>query len=155
MHFNRERRELIALGTAAFPEYHRILNDPMRTPIERGRILGVVSRIECDRSTFHKHAVEALEGEKSYVRASGIALLEKIGSTKDAALIIARLSDSDKSIVYSASKTLAIIGGPKEVVAMDAWLSGPVYANDKQLRAQVMKSRSELAERLAKEPKKK
>ncbi len=76
-----------------------------------------------------------------------------IGSTKDAALIVERLSDSDKSIVYAASKTLAIIGGPREVVAMEAWLSGPVYAEDKQMRAQVKKSRDELSERLAKIPK--
>ena len=112
-----------------------------------------MSRIECDRSAFHKHAVEALEGDESYLRAGGIALLERIGSTKDAALIVERLSDSDKSIVYAASKTLAIIGGPREVVAMEAWLSGPVYAEDKQMRAQVKKSRDELSERLAKIPK--
>ena len=153
MHFKAERRELLTLGTAAFPEYLRILDDPKRTPIERARILGVVSCIDSDRSGFHRHAVEALDDEKSVVRCGGIALLQKIGSTKDAALVIASLSDSDKSNVYFAAKTLAIIGGPKEVVAMDAWLSGPVYANDKQLRAQVQKSRVELAERLARLPK--
>ena len=153
MHFKSERRELMALGTSAYPEYLRILDDPMRTPVERARILGVASSIESDRSGFHRHAVEALDDDNSGVRYAGIALLQKIGSTRDAARIIARLSDTDKSNVYFAAKTLAIIGGPKEVVAMDAWLSGPVYANDKQLRAQVMKSRSELAERLAKMPK--
>jgi|GEM_PF-2696803 len=153
MQFKSERRELIALGTAAFPEYHRILDDPMRTPVERARILYVVSSVETDRSAFHRHAVEALDDERSVVRSGGMALLQKIGSTKDAALIIARLSDTDKSNVYFAAKTLAIIGGPKQVVAMDAWLAGPVHANDKQLRDQVKKSRDELAARLAKVPK--
>ncbi len=125
----------------------------MRTTAEQTRILGLVSLIESDRSGFHRHAVEALDGKEFSVRNAGMALLQKIGTTKDAALILARLSDTDKSNVYFAAKTLAIIGGPKEVIAMDAWLSGPVHANDKQLRAQVVKSRGELAERLAKIPK--
>jgi hypothetical protein len=78
--------------------------------------------------------------------------MRSIGSAADGPAVVALLSDR-REVAYAAAKTLAIIGGTRELEAMDAWLRGPSQRDD-ELRQHVKLCRDELKERLDKAAKK-
>lgn len=157
--FKASRQALVELGTRAFEAYHLILSDPDATDHEVSRIFGVLALVKGDRKPFLEHAVRSLANKDARVRWTAVGLLGAIGGRAEASPVVALLSDGKKPgdivVVFSAAETLAAIGGPREVIAMDAWLLGGSHLDDKKLRAHVKRYRDELAARLAKEPKKK
>jgi hypothetical protein len=82
------------------------------------------------------------------VRWVAVQLLEQIGTNVEGSAVVALLSDAEKLVAYAAAKTLVAIGGPRELIAMDAWLLGVSHQDDRQLRLHVKKCRDRLAERL-------
>ena len=156
--FKEDRQKLVAWGAEAFPIYLGILEHKECTAMEKSRIFSVLRSVKADRSRFLEAVVSALAHENWSLRSSAVQLVAQIGTAKDASPVVALLSDgvepAYQSNCHFAAKTLAAIGGPREVIAMDAWLLGVSYADDKPLRTHVKKCRDELAARLAKEPKK-
>jgi HEAT repeat protein len=156
----QERRALVAMGEKAFPTYEAILSGPEETSHDVWAVLTVLSSVLGDGKPKHRrfltHATSRLTDSDSAMRASALAVLKRVGSPTEASLVVALLSDEERSIIYNAAETLAVIGGPNEVVAMDVWLRGVSHREDIQLREQVQKCRDELKKRLddAKDPKK-
>lgn len=152
-----ERRQLIQLGEKVFPAFEAILSDPKAKPHQVARIFGVLYAVKADRRRFLEHAVRGLANADSKTRWAAVELLGQIGTPAEASPVVALLSDgnrvADQVIVYSAAKTLAAIGGPREVIAMDVWLLGASHRNDPQLRRHVAQCRDKLKERLDKMPK--
>ena len=150
--------KLVRMGSSAFPVYQGILEDRRCTLQERRGIYVVLSRVKSDRAHFVETVVADLAHKDGELRTRALDLLAEIGTFKDTAPIVSLLSDADTvdahTVPYSAAKTLAAIGGSRDVVAMDAWLLGGSHPNNKKLREHVKKCRDELAARLAKEPKK-
>jgi hypothetical protein len=54
----------------------------------------------------------------------------------------------DKGVVYFAAKNLAAVGGPREVVAMDARLLGVAHRDDAHFRRHLKDCRDALQKRL-------
>jgi hypothetical protein len=146
---------LVRMGEKVFAAYEAILSDPKSTSDEIGRAFCVLSDIEADRRRFAKHAVMHLTDADFGSRLNAVNFLGKIGSAADASPVVALLSDRDISLVYAAARTLAAIGDPNEVVAMDVWLRG-VCHRDKDAQKAVQYHRDKLKKRLEedKDPKK-
>lgn len=107
-----------------------------------------------DRRRFVKHAVAALGHQNSQVRYDGVRLLGKIGSPTERVAVAGLLSDGEDFVVMGAAEALAVIGGPNELISLDAWLAGPGRKPDVEyVTESVQKSRDELAARLARQAK--
>ena len=152
-------QKLVDLGSRAFDAYQVILADESVSAHELSRIFSVLARVEADRKPFLEHAVRSLVHTDRTVRLCAVNLVGKIGGPAETAPLVALLSDghtvATHTIPYAAATALAAIGGPREVVAMEAWLLGGSHPDDKPLREHVKKCRDELTARLAKESKKK
>lgn len=154
--FKQERTDLIALGAKAFPVYEQILDDPKATHGEIGRIFGVLAAVKADRSRFLEHAIAGLASPDKGVRRAVVALLAQIGSSRDAAPVVALLSDTDWTISLAAAKTLAAIGDRRALAAMNVWLNSGSPLKDRNERfnelhrQDVAKCRDELKQRLDK-----
>ena len=142
--------ELVEMGEKAFPIYEAILADPKADDGDVGRLLLVIGEVKADRRRFIKYAVSRLTDAKFGVRLNAVLLLEDIGTVAEASPVVALLSDERVEIVYAAAKTLAAIGGPNEVVAMDVWLHVVSRRDDTNLRKRVQKCRDALKKRLDK-----
>lgn len=143
---------IIQLGEKTFPEFEEILSDPKARPVEIYRTFYYIAEINADRSRFLEHAVQRASDPNDQIRSTAARLLGKIGSVTEASLLVALLSDKDFVAVNAAATALAAIGGPRELVALDAWLLGVAHADYPQLREHVKKCRTELVERLARRP---
>ena len=143
---------IIRLGDKTFPELEEILNDPKARPVEIYRAFYFISKIDADRSRFLEHAVRRTSDPTDQIRSTAARLLGKIGTIAEASPLVALLSDKDEVVVNAAATSLAAIGGPRELVALDAWLLGVAHADYPQLREHVKKCRAELVERLARRP---
>jgi HEAT repeat protein len=88
------------------------------------------------------------------VRFRALRLLAEIGSEHDTAAVIPLLSDTDSLIRYTASETLAKIGGRRDLEAMDAWLKNGKNPRpkDTDYPLHVKKCRDELEKRLKDNP---
>jgi hypothetical protein len=113
---------LVALDAAAFPVYDAILADPNHTSNERMHIFVVVAATKADGSRYRELAIKSLSHPDETLRIAAVRLLAKIGSEQDTAPIVALLSDEDHLVVVEAAKTLATIGGWRDLVAFEAWL---------------------------------
>jgi len=146
---------LVDHGDKLFPYYESIFRDATCSDRVRCRLYIVLQTAKGDRSGFLKNAIADLIHKNGDVRSRAIECLSHIGSDKDAAPIVALLSDGhtmeSASVPYVAATALTAIGGLRELVAFDAWLIGGSHADNKYLRAHVKKCRDELAARLAKE----
>ena len=145
-----QRRYLIRMGEKAFPAYEAILSDPKSESYEVEGVFGVLVNVDADRRHFIKYAISRFMDTDYGVRWAAVGLLERIGSPAEASPVVALLSDVHTEVVYAAAKTLAAVGGPNEVVAIDVWLRGVSYREDRQLREHVQKRRDELKKRLDK-----
>ena len=153
-----DEKELVRLGAytpAAFPLYCRILENPAEDRYIVGRTLYALSRSKGDRSQFVDLVVRRLADKHVSTRSSAVILLAQIGSARDAAPVVALLSDKEWTIPIAAAKTLAAIGDERALVALDVWLLSGSYHDHKVVREHVMKSRDELKERLEREKKQK
>jgi HEAT repeat protein len=144
----REIQQLIQMGDTVFPAYEAILTDPNSKPTEIAGVLLLLRRVKADRSCFRKYAVSCLTDTRDAVQLDALHLLEVIGSPAEASPVVAMLSDGDISLVYNAARTLAAIGGPNELVAMDLWLRGESHRDDRKTREHVKKFRDDLKKRL-------
>lgn len=147
---------LVALGARAFPAYLQILAAKDADRSEASRIFLILSKVKADRGQFLEPAIANLAHPHSTVRYSAVQLLGQIGNERDAAPVVALLSDEEWTIPFAAAKTLAAIGDRRVLTAMDVWLnsvkphnSGGERANE-ILRQHVIKCRHELKERLDK-----
>ena len=84
----------------------------------------ILSCSKGDRRRFIKPAVAALRAADRHVRWSAADLLGEIGTRAEGAALIASLNDSSADVVNTAAKSLAAIGGPADLAALDAWLGG-------------------------------
>ncbi len=150
--FKEERQQLIDMAERACPAFDFVFSDPKANSHEIARVFGVLAQVRVDRRQFLDHAIVGLAHSDASVRWAAVRLLEDIGSSDEASPVVALLSDgekvADKVIAYAAAKTLSVIGGRREVTAMDAWLLGSAHRDDQHLRAHVKKCREELDKRL-------
>jgi hypothetical protein len=151
-------RYLISMGEKVFPAYEAILSDPKSPPVEIAMVFLVMGYVEADRRQFLKHAMARLTSTDSASRRNAVILMKEIGgaAAEASSPVVALLSDKEEGIVMKAAETLAAIGAPNEVVAMEVWLRGVSHRDDADLRTHVQKCRDELKKRLedAKDPKK-
>lgn len=146
-----EFAQLGGFSSAAFPLYCRILDAKDEDRYLVVRTLYVLSQIKEDRSQFVDRALSRLAHSHPSVRRTAVELLAQIGSSRDAAPVVALLSDKEWTISFAAAKTLATIGDQRTLIAMDVWLNTNVYKDDEQLREHIIKCRDELKARLDKE----
>jgi hypothetical protein len=162
--------ELIAMGEKVFPAYEAILAAPENSR-EVQHIFFTLRQTKGDRRRFVEPALRALTHSNIHVREQAALLLGEIGTNTEASPLVALLSDKDSFVAKAAGKSLAAIGGPREVLAMDVWLRGvpaekpgkqvvdldnekPIEAprrsddTDERLRKRVREYRDELQKRL-------
>src|SRR4051812_8843936 len=89
--FKQECLELIGMGTAAFPVYEQILDDPNASAIEVTNIFCVLGGVNVERSRFVEHAVRRLTDPQ--LRLSALHLLKQIGTRYDTAPVVALMYD--------------------------------------------------------------
>lgn len=151
-----ERDSLIRFGRQVFPAYFRILQAKDTEWLHRVRIFGILSAVKGDRSQFVEIAVEHLTHSHAGVRQNAVRLLGEIGSTRDAAPVVALLSDQDWTVGIAAAKALALIGDQRTLQAMDVWISTSAPRKDRNeqfdrsFRNDIAGYRDELKQRLEK-----
>ena len=146
------------LSQLALPLYGRILDNPDSDAHLVVRTLVVLIEIKADRSTFVDRAILKLADPRAKVRSYAVSLLGNIGSERDTAPIVALLADEEFTVGVAAAKALSIIGGPRELAALNIWLTVTKpenYSKEWQgryesLRKNVTNSRDALKERLDK-----
>jgi HEAT repeat protein len=136
------------MGEAAFPALEAIIADPKSRSEQVACALIVVRDAKGDRRRFVEPTVQRLADSTSDVRRYAVLALAMIGSDRDTAPVVALLSDEDVSVVYAAAKTLAAIGGRRDVVAMDVWLKTGNHREARGLRKDVKECRDALQKRL-------
>jgi len=151
--FNMQLPELIQMGVQSFPSFEAILSDTNAQFHEVFRIFAVLRAVRADRRGFLDYTVRWMMVGDSDVRLHAVRLLDAIGSEAETSPLVALLSDPNKSVVNAAATTIAVIGGRREVIALDAWLLGTTHRDEPQLREQVKKCRDELDKRLNATPK--
>ena len=121
--------------------------------------------MKADRSRFLKTAIGKLVDSDKSVRRVAVSFLGEIGSERDTAPIVALLADEEFTVGVAAAKALSTIGGPRELAALNVWLTVTKpenYSKEWQgsyesLQKNVTKSRDALKARLdeakAKNPK--
>ncbi len=139
---------LLRVGEKAYPIYEAILSDPKVTPEAVTKVYLLIDGEKPGARRFREYAVTHLTHADPGIRADALILLKDIGSSVEASPAVALLSDEDVSVRYAAARTLAAIGGSREVVAMDAWLRGVTYRDKVEFRQHVKKCRDELKRRL-------
>jgi HEAT repeat protein len=151
---DRHRATLIKLGERLFPAYERILADKLKYPREVIGILYILPSVKADRTRFVEHAVELLAVSAPDLRMGALHLLAVIGQARDAAPVVALLSDERRDVAFAAATTLEAIGGPRELTAFDVWLStSSNRKKDDELRQHVAECRYQLKKRLDKQKK--
>jgi len=146
-------------GCRYFPAFETLLKDDRSDPWHVSRLLLFLCSVKSDRKQFHDLAVHRLAHSDAGVRMEAVKLLSQIGNEHDTAPVIALLSDGDFLTAYRAAETLTAIGGPKDLMAMNAWLNAtdhkrflPEYQlTHDSLRRYMTKFRDELKERLDKQ----
>ena len=157
--FKDERKLLVQHGEKIFPSFERILADRDANSTELTRLFIVLLAVKADRSRFLESAVAKLSHSDKSVRRVAVSFLGEIGSERDTAPIVALLADEEFTVGVAAAKTLSTIGGPRELAALNIWLTVTKpenYSKEWQgsyesLRKNVIKSRDALKERLDKE----
>ena len=139
---------LVRRGEKAFPTFEAILADKKATRSEVSRTLNVIAGVKADRRRFHGHAIRFLEHKDPQVRWGSLELLEQIGTEKDAPKLYAMMTDPELVVRYAAPKTIAAIGGPRDLAKLDALLKGDTYKNSAHYRAHLEKYRDVLKKRL-------
>ena len=153
--FIPDLQELIRMGERAFPELERILQDPAVDSMEIRRIFAVVSAVQADRRRFIEPAVARLADRDVAVRLSAVILLGRIGSRSDASPIVALLWDENVVVVNAAAKALSVIGGERELTALDIWIKSGNHRERIGFRQDVQQLRDALQRRVEDEKKKK
>lgn len=145
------------LCSAAFPLYTRILDEPKEDTFIVMRTLVVLanSGIKADRNHFPERVVAKLAHPHAGVRGSAVELLAQIGGARDAAPVVALLSDEKWEVPFAAAKTLAAIRDRRGLTARDAWLNSGTPHNsgnkdNEVLRKHGTKCRDVLKQRLGK-----
>ncbi|MBA4066080.1 MAG: hypothetical protein C0501_20650 [Isosphaera sp.] len=141
--------DLDRYGAAAFPAYEVILSDPKSTPREVAGVLAALARVKGPREPFLPHALRRLAHPDEYVRGAAAGFVIEIGTAAESPVLVALLSSEDEFISRRAARTLAQVGGPTEVDAMDAWLrTGSAHRDFPILRDRVRTYRDELDARV-------
>jgi HEAT repeats len=147
-------RKLMLRRDALRPAFEAILANPKSHPTKVSSTFYTLVLTATTGQRFIELAVERLADNTSGVRAGALYYLEHYGSALDTAPIVALLSDSDIIVHHAAAKTLAKIGGPRDIVAMDAWLkSGTAHRKDGDFQRHVKECRDALEKRLKAIPK--
>lgn len=145
-----ERSKLVGLGARAFPVYDALLADPKVEDQFALRIFGVLCEIKGDRSRYILPAQQALRNPNWHVRLAAVRLLGQIASPKDTSPIVALMFDNHDLVAYNAASALASVGGPGDLIAMDAYLrSSAVRGWHPAYLAEISKQRDRLRDRLA------
>lgn len=146
------RAGLVKQGPALFLAFETILADPQVTDQECLRILDVLCEVKGDKRRFFDGAFRALwAGEKEVRRPAG-RLLRQIYIPDDGSPLVALLSSVNQGVGRDAADLLADVGGPRELVALDAWLLVSSDFRFGDLKPHVKKCRDRLARRLASKP---
>lgn len=111
--------QLVALGARLLPAFEEILNDPTIPENEQRTVLAFLIEIECDRTRFLGHAVQRLDSKSGDLRRTAVAFIGEAGSQRDASLVTVLLLDRDTTVRLEAARTLAKIGGEREVVVFE------------------------------------
>lgn len=145
-----ERGKLLKLGVRAFPIYDSLLADPKLEDLHASRIFAVLCDVKGDRTRYLVSAQLALRNPNWHVRSAAVRFLAHIASPRDTSPIVAVLFDNNDVVAHAAATTLAAIGGPNDLIAMDVYLrSTAVQGAHPAFLAEITKQRDRLRERLA------
>lgn len=113
-------------GEKLYPRYQEVLDDPKRGDRSTSCVLSILWRVAQDAKLrpevskqFLGPALRHLGDEDHGVRISALGLLQVIGGERDTAPVAVMLLAERTEVRYAAAKTLAGIGGPADVVALD------------------------------------
>ena len=149
----RADRELTKLGVHAMPVYEIVLADPKN---ESPELIGAMQHSrdvlikdpKLDRTQILELTVQLFHHDHLLVRRVALDVLVDIGSERDTAPVLAMLSDEENSVRHQAAKTLAKIGGKRDLVAVDIWLKTGNYRDDPFHLRHVRDCRDKLEKRL-------
>lgn len=120
--FRPIRPWLTLFGDNLFGVYESILKDSECDQISMSRIFVLVREAKGDRQRFVEYAVRGLSRDRLPTRLMAVKLLARIGGQGECPPVVALLADDDFGIVWAAADTLAAIGGPREINAIDVFL---------------------------------
>jgi HEAT repeats len=146
---------LVALGDRAFPAYEEILSDPERRygSMLFARTCILISKVKADRRRFVPILVGRLTDANIGIRHSAVDVLGDIGDERDAGTLLPLLSDDSMTVRSFAAKSLAKIGGKRELEGMNAWLKDGKHPEDGNYSLNIVKKcRDELEQRLKEHP---
>jgi hypothetical protein len=151
--FKDERVELVKLGPKAFPVYHKILAAADSNPTQVSRVFLVLNEVRSDRKQFLELTVVRLADMHDGVRWAAAKFLGQIGSANDASPLVALLNDPEESVALNAAKSLGVIGGQREKLALIIWSKTSNPAMFKELAKEVKNAIKQIDKRLKKERK--
>lgn len=134
------------------PSFAAILVDPNSDPVKVACTFTTLLNTDTCDHKFLELAVKRLADESDRVRHSALCYLERYGKAENTQKITAMLADTDTAVRYAAAKTLAAIGGQRDLDAMDAWLKDGKHPNDADYLIHVKKCRDELEKRVKANP---
>ena len=110
---------LIRRGEAAFDDFAEILSDNKAEVKHVERTFSILCNIKADRSRFHDLTLARLGDRRSDIRREAVRFLAHIGSEGDTAPVAVLLLDGETMVRYAAAKTLAAIGGKRDLIVFD------------------------------------
>ena len=145
-----KRDELIQGNKIYYSVFLDLLSADKTDPMIKGRIMNVLAECPGDKKQFLQPALRYLSDTEWVVRHQAVLLIPHVGDREHSAAVTALLFDPDHTIVFAAAKSLALIGGPPEVVAFDIWLAREGKVRHAVLRNHVAEQRDQLKARLDK-----
>jgi len=152
--FKESRTTLIAAAPELADQFRHMIDSPETGLLQRARLYGVVADSKIDRKLFLPSAVRDLGHADVWVRMSACAFVGAVGTAADSAPLLVMLFDPKIQAVYAATRSLALIGDDRTVIALDLWLRihrrpADWAAGDMTIENAVIKSRDEIKARLA------
>lgn len=113
-------------GVKLFPLYREVLEDPKRDGRSVRAVMSILWHLAQDEKLrpevakqFGGLTLRHLAGKDYMVHISALGLLRVIGGERDTAAVAPLLLAEMREARYAAAKTLAAIGGPRDVLVLD------------------------------------
>lgn len=150
---NYALRGLYAAGERAFGAYDAILSDPKSDPYVISGVLSMLMTLKHDRRRFLDLTRRRVIDPNARVRLFAVQLLGGIGTADDTTSLAAFLSDENKFTVQGAARSIAELGGQRDLAALDVWLVAGRGRDNADLRKFVSDCRDRLAKKVERDGK--
>lgn len=141
-------RELLRRGDKEFPAYEAIFRDKEASPMQIAGAMSMVATVKGDRRRFHAYALRYLSHDAPEVRRGALYLLEKIGTEKDTPKLYPLMKDPGMRVRYTVPKTIAAIGGRRDLDKLNRMLQANTFEDGAHYRAKFETHRDAMKARL-------